>query len=262
MITSSDNKRIKNVISLLEKAKARREQDAFVIEGIKLFEEVPESHILEVFVAESYKGPTGKLDKLPSEVVKDDVFKKMTDTLAPQGVLAVVRREHYELKDLLNKGNAPCFLVLETIQDPGNLGTIMRTAEGAGVAGVLMSSDTVDIYNPKTVRSTMGSIFRVPFVYCDDLQASVEELKASGVECYAAHLKGEKSCYDYNYAKPTAFFIGNEGNGLSDKMAAMADTYIRIPMEGRLESLNAGISAAILTYEAKRQRDRNIVGKS
>lgn len=258
MITSSDNKRIKNVISLLEKAKARREQDAFVIEGIKLFEEVPESRILEVFVAESYKGPRGKLDKLPSEVVKDDVFKKMTDTLAPQGVLAVVRREHYELKDLLNKGNAPCFLVLETIQDPGNLGTIMRTAEGAGVAGVLMSSDTVDIYNPKTVRSTMGSIFRVPFVYCDDLTASVEELKASGVECYAAHLKGEKSCYDYNYAKPTAFFIGNEGNGLSDKMAAMADTYIRIPMEGRLESLNAGISAAILTYEAKRQRDRNI----
>ncbi|MBR5897180.1 MAG: RNA methyltransferase, partial [Lachnospiraceae bacterium] len=163
MITSSDNKRIKNVISLLEKAKARREQDAFVIEGIKLFEEVPESRILEVFVAESYKGPRGKLDKLPSEVVKDDVFKKMTDTLAPQGVLAVVRREHYELKDLLNKGNAPCFLVLETIQDPGNLGTIMRTAEGAGVAGVLMSSDTVDIYNPKTVRSTMGSIFRVPF---------------------------------------------------------------------------------------------------
>ena len=232
MITSFDNKRIKNVISLLEKAKARREQDAFVIEGIKLFEEVPESRILEVFVAESYKGPRAKLDKLPSEVVKDDVFKKMTDTLA------------------------------ETIQDPGNLGTIMRTAEGAGVAGVIMSSDTVDIYNPKTVRSTMGSIFRVPFVYCDDLTASVEELKASGVECYAAHLKGEKSCFEYDYARPTAFFIGNEGNGLSDKMAAMADTYIRIPMEGKLESLNAGISAAILTYEAKRQRDRNIVGKS
>lgn len=260
MITSFDNKRIKNVISLLEKAKARREQDAFVIEGIKLFEEVPKDRILEVFVAESYKGPKSKLDKLPSEVVKDDVFKKMTDVLAPQGILCVVRKEHYELKDLLKKKtDAPCFLVLETIQDPGNLGTIMRTAEGAGVAGVIMSSDTVDIYNPKTVRSTMGSIFRVPFVYCDDLISSVKELKASGVECYAAHLKGQKSCYDCDYGKPTAFFIGNEGNGLSDKMAAMADTYIKIPMEGKLESLNAGISAAILTYEAKRQRDRKIV---
>ena len=256
MITSSDNKRIKNVIALLEKSKARKEQDAFVIEGIKLFMEAPLEKISEVYIAESYSGPREKLDKLPVEVVKDEVFKKMTDTLTPQGVLCVVKKEHYDIKELLNgKEENPIFLVLEKLQDPGNLGTIMRTAEGAGITGVIMSSDTVDIYNPKTVRSTMGSIFRVPFVYTDDLWNAIRELKASGVTCYAAHLRGEKSCYAYDYKAPTAFFIGNEGNGLSDRIADLADTYIRIPMEGKLESLNAGVSAAILMYEAKRQRE-------
>jgi RNA methyltransferase, TrmH family len=256
MITSTDNKRIKNVISLIEKAKARKEQDAFVIEGIKLFMETPESEIKEAYISESFAEKCEKLDKVPVEVVKDEVFRKMTDTLTPQGVLCVVRKRHYSLDDML-KGIGPgsVFLVIEAIQDPGNLGTIMRTAEGAGVRGIILSRDTVDIYNPKTVRSTMGSIFRVPFVYAEDVKAAVLELKAKDVHTYAAHLKGTKSCYEYDYTKPSAFFIGNEGNGLSEELAGLADTYIRIPMEGKLESLNAGISAGILLYEAKRQRD-------
>ena len=256
MITSGDNKRIKNVISLIEKSKARKEQDAFVIEGIKLFIEAPTESLLEVYVAESYDGPREKLDKVPHEVVKDDVFKKMTDTLTPQGILCVVKKSHYDLNALLKpKNGAGTFLILENLQDPGNLGTIMRTAEGAGVTAVIMSSDTVDIYNPKTVRSTMGSIFRVPFVYTKDLPGAVRSLKEFGVTCYAGHLKGEKSCYSFDYTKPTAFFIGNEGNGLSDDFASLADVYIKIPMEGKLESLNAAVSAALLMYEAKRQRE-------
>ncbi len=254
MITSADNKRIKNVIALLEKNKARKEQDAFVIEGIKLFSEAPTEDISEVYISESYAGPREKLDKLPFDVVKDEVFGKMTDTLTPQGILCVVKKRHYDL-DFLLQEQSGVYLVLETLQDPGNLGTIMRTAEGAGVKAVIMSFDTVDIYNPKTVRSTMGSIFRVPFVYTADLKASIDRLKKSGVTCYAAHLRGERSCYSCDYTKPTAFFIGNEGNGLSDEIADLADTYIKIPMEGALESLNAGISAGLLMYEAKRQRD-------
>lgn len=254
MITSTDNKRIKNVIALIEKNKARKEQDAFVIEGIKLFMEAPIESILEVYVAESYAGPREKLDKIPAEVVKDEVFKKMTDTLTPQGILCVVKKSHYSLDEMLKASKSPVFLVLETLQDPGNLGTIMRTAEGAGVTSVIMSSDTVDIYNPKTVRSTMGSIFRVPFVYTDDLEGAIGILKNNGVTCYAAHLKGEKSCYEHDYTKPTAFFIGNEGNGLSDRIAGLSDKYIKIPMEGKLESLNAAVSTAILIYETKRQR--------
>ena len=258
MITSADNKRIKNVIALSTKAKERKAQDAFIIEGPKLFEEAPEDLISEVYVSESYAGKSPKLDKIPHEVVKDDIFRKMTDTLTPQGILCVVRKSHYDLKSILTAtaGRAPLFLVLETVQDPGNLGTIMRTAEGAGVSGIIMSRDTVDIYNPKTVRSTMGSIFRVPFVYTEDLKGSISELKAAGVKCYAAHLKGTGSCYDYDYTAPTAFFIGNEGNGLTEETAALADTYIRIPMGGKLESLNASISAGVLMYEAVRQRTR------
>ena len=256
MITSTDNKRIKNVISLIEKAKARKEQDAFVIEGIKLFMETPESEIKEAYISESFAEKCEKLDKIPVEVVKDEVFRKMTDTLTPQGVLCVVRKRHYSLDDMLKSiGPGSVFLVIEAIQDPGNLGTIMRTAEGAGVRGIILSRDTVDIYNPKTVRSTMGSIFRVPFVYAEDVKAAALEFKAKDVHTYAAHLKGTKSCYEYDYTKPSAFFIGNEGNGLSEELAGLADTYIRIPMEGKLESLNAGISAGILLYEAKRQRD-------
>ncbi len=256
MITSTDNKRIKNVISLIEKAKARKEQDAFVIEGIKLFLETPEDEIKEVYISENFAEKCEKLDRVPVEVVKDEVFRKMTDTLTPQGVLCVVSKRHYGLDDMLkNIVPGSVFLVIESIQDPGNLGTIMRTAEGAGVCGIILSRDTVDIYNPKTVRSTMGSIFRVPFVYTEDVKAAVLELKEKGVHTYAAHLKGTKSCYEYDYTKPTAFFIGNEGNGLSEELAGLADTYIRIPMEGKLESLNAGISAGILLYEAKRQRD-------
>lgn len=256
MITSADNKRIKNVISLIQKGKTRKEQDAFVIEGVKLFEEVPNEEIIEVFVSEKFTEKIEKLDQIPYEVVKEDVFLKMADTLTPQGILCVVKKRHYDLKKVLASTEKPLFLILETIQDPGNLGTIMRTAEGAGVTAVIMSNDTVDLYNPKTVRSTMGSIFREPFVYVSNLHETINELKAAGVKCYAAHLKGKGSCYDEDYKGATAFMIGNEGNGLTEATADLADTYIKIPMGGKLESLNAAISAAVLTYEATRQRMR------
>ncbi len=256
MITSPDNKKIKNAVQLLTRSKARREQKAFVIEGIKLFEEAPPDLIKEVFVSESCGYRSIKLDKVPHEMVKDEVFRKCTETQTPQGVLCVVSENSWSLKDMMDNRaeKDPLFLVLETVQDPGNLGTIIRTAEGAGVTGIIMNRETVDIYNPKTVRSTMGSIFRVPFVYTDDLRSSAEELKRAGVTCYAAHLKGQSSCYEQDLRGPSAFFIGNEGNGLSDELTGLADILVRIPMGGKLESLNAAVSAALLMYEARRQR--------
>ncbi len=256
MITSFDNNKIKNIVKLSTKAKARKEQDAFVIEGIRLFEETPAELIREVFISESCNYRSEKLDKVPHEMVKDEVFRKCADTFTPQGVLCVVSKKHYTLSDLIKgaKEPNPVYLVLETLQDPGNLGTIMRTAEGAGVAGIIMNEEAVDIYNPKTVRSTMGSIYRMPFVYVSDLSFAVSELKKAGVTCYAAHLKGECSCYETGFSGPTAFFVGNEGNGLSDGLTAQADKLIRIPMGGQLESLNAAVSASVLMYEARRQR--------
>lgn len=177
----------------------------------------------------------------------------MSDTAAPQGILCVMRQKKYALADLLAAKN-PLLMILEDIQDPGNLGTILRTGEGAGIGGVIMSRETADIYNPKTIRSTMGSIYRVPFVYVSSLEETSVQLKAAGIRLFAAHLKG-KSWYDgEDYRKGSAFLIGNEGNGLREETAALADTYIKIPMEGRVESLNAAMASGILMYEAARQR--------
>ena len=145
-------------------------------------------------------------------------------------------------------------LVLEGIQDPGNLGTMLRTGEGAGIAGILADRQTVDRYNPKVVRSTMGSLYRVPYVVSEDLRESVKTLKKRGFSVYAAHLKGTENYTDIRYPKASAYLIGNEGNGLTDETAQLADTYVRIPMEGRVESLNAAVAAALLMYEWHRQQ--------
>lgn len=148
----------------------------------------------------------------------------------------------------------PLLMVLEDLQDPGNVGTIIRTAEGAGVTGIIMSRGTADIFNPKTIRSTMGSIYRMPFLIVDDAVGFVKGLKARKICTYAAHLHGVHSYREEDYTKGTAFLIGNEGNGLTDAMAEAAECLIRIPMEGKVESLNAAIASAVLMYEAHGQR--------
>lgn len=145
-------------------------------------------------------------------------------------------------------------MILETIQDPGNLGTILRAGEGAGITGVVMNSATADIYNPKVIRSTMGSIYRVPFVYVEDWQQALGRIKAEGIRLYAAHLKGKVSYENEDYRTDTGFLIGNEANGLTEETAAMADCYVRIPMAGQVESLNAAVAASILMFETARQR--------
>ena len=193
------------------------------------------------------------MDKM--EIVGDSVFKQISDTQTPQGIMAVIEMPHYELADLLD-GDRTHLLILESIQDPGNLGTMLRTGEGAGITGVIMNSQTVDLYNPKTVRSTMGSLYRMPYYISDDLEGTINLLKEKGVKLYAAHLKGALSYDEPEYTRACGFMIGNEGNGLSDQIADMADTYIKIPMEGKVESLNAAISATLLMYECNRQRRR------
>ena len=148
----------------------------------------------------------------------------------------------------------PCFFILENLQDPGNLGTILRTAEGAGVTGLILSSDSVDPYNPKVVRSTMGAVFRVPFAVVDDFGQMLDTLQKEGIAIYAAHLDG-KIFYKYDYKESCAFLIGNEGNGLTEAAVAAADRKILIPMKGQVESLNAAVAATVLMYEVLRQRE-------
>lgn len=258
MITSSSNAQVKNLAQLIKKSKVRMEQGVYVVEGIKMFQEAPREEIIKAYVSEELMERDDfpkKLEKIPCEVLKKEVFDHVADTKTPQGILLVMRQKRYELSQLINQEN-PLLLVLENLQDPGNLGTMMRTAEGAGVTGVILSKGCVDIYNPKTIRSTMGSIYRVPFLYVEDLKAALTQLHEKGIMTYAAHLKG-KDFYDKaSYQGPSAFLIGNEGNGLTDEISEIASQYIKIPMEGQLESLNAAVAAAILMYEASRQRRR------
>lgn len=256
MITSASNARIKNVIQLNQKAKVRREQGLFVAEGKKMFLEAPADWISEVYVSQSLsadKEIMERAEKFFCEIVKDSVFRQMCDTKTPQGILTVLKLPVWTEEDVLG-GDAPLVMVLEDLQDPGNAGTILRTGEGAGVKGVLLTKTCVDITNPKVIRSTMGSIYRIPFLYVEDVVSLKKKLADRGIRTFAAHLKGENTYDREDYRGGTAFFIGNEGKGLTDSAAETADCLIRIPMCGKVESLNAAMAAGILMYEASRQR--------
>lgn len=284
MITSFSNKSVREIVQLNQKARARNKAGLFVVEGVKMFQEAPEERIVRVYIAqraerglrEAYEK---KLDKVHWEVVADEVFDRMSDTKTPQGVLTLVKQYRYRLEELLlGKQAGQCidrstgkrvsiiggvhrknllYMLLEDIQDPGNLGTIFRTGEAVGVDGIIMSSHTVDLYNPKTIRSTMGSIYRVPFFYTEDLGDTIRVLQRNEIHVYAADLNGEKFYDEYDYHGGTAFLIGNEGNGLREETVSCADACISIPMEGNVESLNAATASTVLFYEAYRQRRRS-----
>jgi TrmH family RNA methyltransferase len=235
-------KRIREVRALCERPSVRRRTGLFIAEGERLFKEIPQEYIDSVYMSASYmrSHPGTRCDY----VMKDGDFVKLADTRHPQGVLAVVRQREYSVSDL-PEGNL--YIILDAIQDPGNLGTIIRTAEAAGAASVIMNKGCADIYSPKVVRSTMGSIFRVPFIYTDNPEEAVNMIKKAGATVYAAALEGE-SILEKRFEDKRAFIIGNEGNGISEDVLKLADKTVSIPMAGKVESLNAAVSAAILMY--------------
>lgn len=260
MISSTANRQVRRVADLAKKARVRREEGLYVVEGIRMCRELIPEQIRALYVSESFlahKEHQTFLAGLPGvnwEPVSDQVMKVMADTQTPQGILALAEQAHHTLADILGRPGDAHLLLLERIQDPGNLGTILRAGEGAGMTGIVMDKDTVDIYNPKVIRSTMGSIFRVPFVYVDDLAGVCTQLKEEKIPILAAHLGGELAYDQADLSGPCAFLIGNEASGLKKETAALADVLVRIPMEGKVESLNAGVAAAILMFEAARQR--------
>lgn len=260
MITSTSSNQVKHVLQLLKKSKVRKECGEFVVEGIKMVMEAPIENVVKIYISETFANNNEKLiqdltkENKPFELVSDNVFMKMSDTMTPQGIMAIVRMRAVSVEEIINSKKTPFLLIIENLQDPGNLGTIIRMGEGAGVTGVIMSSNTVDVYNPKTTRSTMGSIYRVPFTYVEDFEEMLHKCKKAGVKLYAAHLKGDRNYTEADYTNATAFLIGNEGNGLTDKTAEASDVLVKIPMEGQVESYNAAIATTILTFEAVRQR--------
>lgn len=256
MITSVTNAKVKRVVQLNTKVKSRREMGEFVVEGLKMFNESPHEWIREIYVSESFYEKKENQNLLKGrlfEIVEDSVFLKMSDTMSPQGILCILSQPQYELTDFVKQENV-FLLALEGIRDPGNLGTIFRAAEGAGVTGVIMTSETADLFNPKVIRATMGSIYRMPFFYTDTIIELLSQLKKEGFLIYAATLGGTKDYDQYSYLSKSVFLIGNEGNGLKEETVRIADEKIRIPMKGKVESLNAAMAAGILVYEAARQR--------
>lgn len=276
-LTSVNNDRVKDITKLIKLAKRRRESRSFVAEGIRLVSEIPSEKLISLYIEETFYEKLDKsqdndesdfergfrdrimaLIKAAEEkesffLVNDAVMYKLSNTETPQGILAVVEMQDMEAENLLTDDDMPFIIVMDGLQDPGNMGTIIRTAEGAGVTGILISSDSVDPYSPKVVRATMGALFRMKLCISTDLKEDISLLKEKGITVFGTHLSG-KEFYDEDFRIPSAFLIGNEGKGLKDDVAETADRLLRIPMKGRVESLNAGVSAAVVMYEVLRQR--------
>ncbi len=265
MITSESNSQIKDIIKLQKNTKHRKKASAFIAEGVKLLlEAATHNKIKKIYVSESLYNGNAKegvdlssdikilLSKNPYEIVSDDIFRKVSDTVTTQGILGIVSLPEYRIEDIISD-KRHMWLLLDDLRDPGNLGTIIRTAEGAGMSGVIMSKGTVDLFNPKTVRATMGAIFRVPYVYVEDILSAIDKIKKAGYSVYGTAMYGSILYDKADYTKGAGIVIGNEANGISDRVFDNMTDSICIPMEGELESLNAAVSAAIVMYEAARQ---------
>ena len=256
------NQVLKEAALLNKKAAFRKEKELFITEGLNCCREVPEEAVRLVVYTDRFEKEHPdfissrfhlKARGVPFIKAADSEFERISDTKTPQGVLMEVQFFHYDPEELLRTENG-LFLFLETVQDPGNLGTMMRSAEAAGVTGVLIGSGSADIYNPKTVRATMGAVFRVPFVENVSIREMTGILKAHGGQVLAAALEGSVPYDAPDYRKSSAFIIGNEAAGLTKETIAASDLAVRIPMLGKTESLNAGVAASILLFEAARQR--------
>lgn len=261
IITSKDNEIIKNIRKLKDK-KYREQENKYIIEGIKLIEEAVEekAKIDTVIVCEDCIENETIEQNLMYEIAKynciyvsQKVFSAVTEVTNPQGILAVVNKENNE--DDIDY-NQDVILVLDGIQDPGNLGTILRTVDSCGLNQIVISSKTADAYNPKVVRSTMGAIFRVKVIISQDLTKTLKEIKKHKFKVVATSLKTQGSIYDVDYSKK-AIVIGNEANGVSNEILELADIKAKIPMLGKTESLNASVATSVILYEYVRQKIKN-----
>ncbi len=258
MISSKDNEFIKHIKKLKDK-KYRDMNKEFVIEGIKLIREAIEekAEIKQIIICDNCldsdiipKELMYEIAKYECVYVTESIFKVISDVNTPQGILAIIGRNAGEaqidyMQDII--------VALDDIQDPGNLGTILRTVDSIGLNQILVSKGTADSYNPKVVRSTMGAIFRVKIIECENLENTLKEVKKHKFKLVVTSLQTEKSLYDINFDKKL-IVIGNEANGVEQKIQDLADEKIKIPMLGKTESLNASVATGIVLYEYVRQK--------
>lgn len=257
IITSKDNENIKSIKKLKER-KYRDLNNEYIIEGIKILKEAIQEKavIKKIVICEECLANNIIDEKLLYEIAKYDclyvskkIFEGLTDVSKPQGILAVVEKNNK--KDI--NYNEDIIVALDGLQDPGNLGTILRTLDSANLSQVIVSKDTVDAYNPKVVRSTMGAIFRVNIVEAENLKETLKEMKRHKYKVMCTDLTASKNIYEIDYYKKI-LVIGNEANGISKELLDMADEKIIIPMLGKTESLNASVATSIIVYEYVRRK--------
>ena len=258
VITSKDNDLIKHIRKLKEK-KYRDEFGEFVVEGAKMIEEAihENAKIKQILVCDDCKTESSMTQEQLYDIAKFDcvyvsekIFSLVTDVVAPQGILAVIEKPIKSENKIDYKANH--FLLLDNIQDPGNMGTILRTADSLNMKQIIVSPGTADCYNSKVVRSTMGAIFRVNVIE-RDLEKVIKEMQKREIKVFATDLQTEKTIYDVDYEK-TAVVIGNEANGVSEQVLNLADERIKIPMIGKTESLNAAVATGVILYEINRTK--------
>ena len=253
-VTSLQNPIVKQIQLLQTKKSARKKENAFVIEGLRGVNEIPKGYAINYIVtSENVDLETVKVEAKQHIIVPEDIFKQMSDTKTPQGVMAVVSMQTATLETLRPKKEG-FYLLLENVQDPGNLGTMIRTAYGFGVEGILITKGSVDVFNPKTIRSTMGAVLHVPIVIDHEVIDYVNWLEANEITLYATDLEGSRPLAACDFTGGVGIAIGNEANGISELVRQVASNKVRIPMPGGLESLNASIAASICMYEVMRQR--------
>jgi len=260
-ITSRDNGSIKHLRSLAN-PKNRRKQMAFLIEGVKMVEEALRENlgVTMVVAAPSLvqhhgKGVLKLAESRPVEIlwVSERLMDTISESKSPQPVMAVVKTKEHSEEELLGSSSG-LIVVAHQLQDPGNLGTIIRTAEAAGASGVAITANTVDPFNPKVIRASMGSILRLPIVHIADVREFIMTCKKKGYQTVATVLSGEKTHFDIDLTKPTTVILGQEGSGLSQDIMPDIDLHVRIPMAQTIDSLNVATAAAVILYEALRQR--------
>lgn len=265
-ITSAQNQKIKALLQLQQKSACRREQGLFVVEGRReLMHCLSKGYQADtMFVCNEIMTAEEEYDKLLKALpscktiyVSAYVYERIAYRGGTEGIVATIRMKQHGLDTLPapSQGHAPLYVVLESVEKPGNLGAILRSADAAGVDAVIVCDPLTDLYNPNLIRSSLGGIFSVPTIVCNSTEC-IQYFKDKGIRILTAQLQDSSLYYDTDMTLPTAIVMGTEATGLTDRWREAADAHIRIPMLGILDSLNVSVSAAILMFEAVRQRQK------
>lgn len=256
LIESVQNKFVKKVKSLQQR-KNRDKEGLFIVEGIRFIQEIPKTYTILFYIASNTFCSTNNISIYENRsqffICSDNIFHTITDTEHTQGILAVCQKKEMPLSEFKLKRNG-IYILAEEIQDPGNLGTIIRTADACNIDGIFLSKRCVDLYNTKVLRSTMGSLFHIPIFQNVDLMECINTMKQNTIPVFATHLKATEYYYNIDFKKGCAFLIGNEGKGVSDILSQKCNQLIKIPMIGEAESLNVSVATGILLYETVKQR--------